>query len=313
MAIRVFIDGAAGTTGLEIRERLAGRSEIAQIVLPDADRKDAAKRADALNSADIVILCLPDDAAREAVALIANEKVRVIDASSAHRVADGWTYGFPELDPGQAEAIANARFVSNPGCWPSGFLALVRPLVRAGLIPTDWPLIYSGASGYSGGGRSMIAEFEDRNAANFTATGYRAYGLTLAHKHLPEMQKHARIEHVPIFLPAVARSYRGMLGEVALPLHAFGRRPSIEAIENTLRDAYRDSDVVRVRDGDETLVTIEADAGTDRMSLRVFGNAERGQARLIATYDNLGKGAAGAAVQNLNIMAGLEPTAGLVL
>jgi len=314
MTIQVFIDGAAGTTGLEIRERLTGRSEINQIVLAEADRKDSAKRAEALNSADFVILCLPDDAAREAVALIENERVRVIDASSAHRVAPGWTYGLAELDPGQADAIAAARFVSNPGCWPSGFLALVRPLVRAGLIPADWPLIYSGASGYSGGGRSMIAEFEDEAAPGFTATAFRAYGLGLEHKHLPEMQKHARIEHAPIFLPAVARTYRGMLGEVALPLHAFGRRPSIAAIEGALHDAYRDSPVVRVIEGgDEKTVTIEADAGTDRMSLRVFGNAERGQARLIATYDNLGKGAAGAAVQNLNIMAGLDPVAGLVL
>lgn len=310
MSINVFIDGAAGTTGLEIADRLAGRGEIALITLADADRKDAAKRAQALNSADFVILCLPDDAAREAVELIANERTRVIDASSAHRVADGWTYGFAELEPAHAAAIHEARLVSNPGCWPTGFLALVRPLVRAGLIPPDWPLSASGASGYSGGGKSMIAEFEQ----GATDTAFRTYGLTLEHKHLPEMQKHARIEHAPIFQPAVARAYRGMLIEVPLALHALPRKPSVQSIEAALADAYRDSPIVHVLPGEDVaLVTVEDVAGTDRMHLRVFGNADRGQARLIATLDNLGKGAGGAAVQNLNIMAGLDPVAGLVL
>ncbi|MBX3564803.1 MAG: N-acetyl-gamma-glutamyl-phosphate reductase [Sphingomonas sp.] len=306
---RVFIDGAVGTTGLEIRERLAGRSEIELILLDDKARKNARKRKEALNAADFVILCLPDDAAREAVEMIGNTTTRVIDASSAHRVADGWTYGFPELEPGHMAAIAEAQRVSNPGCYPTGFLALVRPLVRAGLIPVDYPLSVNATSGYSGGGKSMIAEFEGGDAP----TAFRAYGLTLAHKHVPEMQKHARIVHPPIFQPAVANVYRGMVVEVPLPLHAFTRRPSLEAIENALRDAYKDSPLVRVLDADASAVTIEEDAGTDRLSLRVFGNADAGQARLIATLDNLGKGAAGAAVQNLNIMAGFDPVAGLVL
>jgi N-acetyl-gamma-glutamyl-phosphate reductase len=275
MTIRVFIDGAVGTTGLEIRERLDGRAGIEQIILSDKDRKDAAKREDALNSADFVILCLPDDAAREAVEMIKAAKVRVIDASSAHRVADGWSYGFPELEPGQAAQIA--------------------------------------VSGYSGGGKSMIAEFEDAGAAGHTDTAFRNYGLNLGHKHVPEMTKHARIVHPPIFQPAVARTYRGMLVEVPLPLHAFTRRPSLDAIENALREAYKDSPIVRVLPGDAATVRIEEDAGTDRLSLRVFGNPETGQARLVATLDNLGKGAAGAAVQNLNIMAGFDQTAGLVL
>jgi N-acetyl-gamma-glutamyl-phosphate reductase len=313
MTIRVFIDGAVGTTGLEIRERLDGRDGIEQLILDDADRKDPRKREDALNSADFVILCLPDDAAREAVAMIRADKVRVIDASSAHRVAPEWTYGFAELEPGQASAIAEAKWVSNPGCYPTGFLALVRPLIRAGLVPHDTPLSVNAASGYSGGGKSMIAAFEDSDAADATATAMRAYGLTLSHKHLPEMQKHARIEHPPIFMPSVVRTYRGMLVEVPLHLHAFTRRPSIEACENALRDAYKDSPIVRVLPADIGLVTIEEDAGTDRLSLRVFGNPETGQARLVATLDNLGKGAAGAAVQNLNIMAGFDQTAGLVL
>jgi N-acetyl-gamma-glutamyl-phosphate reductase len=313
MTIRIFIDGAVGTTGLEIRERLDGRAGIEQLILGEADRKDPAKREDALNSADFVILCLPDDAAREAVAMIRADKVRVIDASTAHRVAPDWVYGFAELEPGQMNAIAEARWVSNPGCYPTGFLALVRPLVRAGLVPLDHVFSVNAVSGYSGGGKSMIAEFEDQNSDSFTATAFRGYGLNLEHKHVPEMQKHARIEHPPIFQPAVVRTYRGMVVEVPLPLHTFTRRPSLEAIENALRDAYKDSPLIRVLPGDVPTVSIEEDAGTDRLSVRVFGNAERGQARLVATLDNLGKGAAGAAVQNLNIMAGLDPTAGLVL
>lgn len=310
MTVSVFIDGAAGTTGLEIRERLAGRSEIELIALADADRKDAGKRAEALNGADFVILCLPDDAAREAVSLITNDRTRVIDASTAHRVADGWTYGFAELEPAQVQAIADAPRVSNPGCWPTGYLALVRPLVRAGLIPADWQLSAGGASGYSGGGKAMIAEFEDGSEP----TGFRAYGLDLDHKHLPEMQKHARMEHPPIFMPAVAHAYRGMLVEVPLALGALPRKPSPAQILQILADAYRDSPIVRViEENDAKLVRLEDDASTDRLTIRVFGNADRGQARLIATLDNLGKGAGGAAVQNLNIMAGFDPTAGLVL
>lgn len=312
MIARVFIDGAAGTTGLEIRERLAGRSEIDVMVLDDQDRKDPKKREEALNAADFVILCLPDDAAREAVAMIRNDRTRVIDASTAYRTAPDWTYGFAEFEPGQAAAIAEAARVSNPGCYPTGFLALVRPLIRAGLIPHDFPLSVNAVSGYSGGGRAMIAEFEG-NGPEATETAFRPYGLSLAHKHVPEMQKHARIEHPPIFLPSVARTYRGMIVEVPLPLFAFTRKPSVEALETVLRDAYRDSPVVQVLPADVATVSIEENAGTDRLSVRVFGNDEARQARLIATLDNLGKGAAGAAVQNLNIMAGLDPTAGLVL
>lgn len=306
----VFIDGAVGTTGLEIRDRLAGRGEFAVITLDGDARKDRDARAEALNDADFVILCLPDDAAREAVAMIANDRTRVIDASSAHRVADGWTYGFAELEPAQAAALAESARVSNPGCYPTGFLALIRPLVRTGLVPHDWPLSVNAVSGYSGGGKAMIAEFESGDEP----TAHRAYALNLAHKHLGEMQRHARIAHPPIFQPAVTRTCRGMLVEVPLPLHALPRKPSPAAIESALRDAYRDSPIIRVVASEETsAVRVEEDADTDRMTLRVFGNPENGQARLIATLDNLGKGAAGAAVQNLNIMAGLDPTAGLRL
>ncbi len=305
----VFIDGAAGTTGLEIRERLSSRNEIDIVVLDDARRKDPKARAEALNDAHFVILCLPDDAAREAVSLIVNPRTRVIDASTAHRTADGWTYGFPELEPDQSALIAGAPRVTNPGCYPTGFLALVRPLVRAGLIPTDWPVSVNAVSGYSGGGKAMIAEYEGGGAD----TAWRNYALDLAHKHVPEMQRHARLAHPPLFQPSVARTYRGMVVEVPLPLHAFAGRTTPETLADTLRTAYAGSAIVRVAGSDVGAVSIEDDAGSDRMTLRVFGNAERGQARLVATLDNLGKGASGAAVQNLNIMAGLDPTAGLVL
>uniref|UniRef100_UPI0035CAB4F0 N-acetyl-gamma-glutamyl-phosphate reductase n=1 Tax=uncultured Sphingomonas sp. TaxID=158754 RepID=UPI0035CAB4F0 len=309
MTVSVFIDGAAGTTGLEIRERLAGRRDITLVTLDDARRKDPAARAEALNDSDFVILCLPDDAAREAVGLIANERTRVIDASTAYRTADGWTYGFAELEPGQLAAIAEARRVTNPGCYPTGFLALIRPLVRAGLVPVDWGLSVNAVSGYSGGGKAMIAEYEGVNPP----PAARAYALGLAHKHVPEMQKHARLEHPPIFAPSVANTYRGMIVEVPLALYRFKRHPTLHVCEAVLREAYPEGGLIRIAEGDVGAVQIEDDAGTDRLTLRVCGNADTGQARLIATLDNLGKGAAGAAVQNLNIMAGFDPLAGLTV
>ncbi len=309
MTINVFIDGGHGTTGLEIAERLGGRKDVALIQLDDSVRKNSKARKTALNDADFVILCLPDDAAREAVEMITSDKTRVIDASTAHRVADGWAYGFAELEPGQQAAIAEARFVSNPGCYPTGFLGLVRPLVRAGLIPHDWALSVNAISGYSGGGKAMIAEFEDGKAK----TRARLYALGLAHKHIPEMQKHARIAHPPIFSPSVADTYRGMIVEVPVPLHALPRKPSLTQLETVLSDAYKECALIDIAPGDAQFVAIEDDAGSDRLTLRVCGNDETGQARLIATLDNLGKGAAGAAVQNLNIMAGFDATAGLTL
>jgi N-acetyl-gamma-glutamyl-phosphate reductase len=309
MTVSVFIDGAAGTTGLEIRERLAGRGDITLVTLDDARRKDPAARAEALNDSDFVILCLPDDAAREAVGLIANDRTRVIDASTAYRTADGWTYGFAELEPGQPAAIAEAKRVTNPGCYPTGFLALIRPLVRAGLVPVDWGLSVNAVSGYSGGGKAMIAEYEGVNPP----PAARAYALGLAHKHVPEMQKHARLEHPPIFAPSVANTYRGMIVEVPLALYRFKRHPTLHVCEAVLREAYPEGGLIRIAEGDVGTVQIEDDAGTDRLTLRVCGNADTGQARLIATLDNLGKGAAGAAVQNLNIMAGFDPLAGLTV
>ena len=309
MSVSVFIDGAAGTTGLDIRERLAGRADLALLMLDEDRRKDAVARTEALNDADVTILCLPDDAAREAVALIRNDRTRVIDASTAHRVAEGWTYGFPELAPDGADSVVGAMRVSNPGCYPTGFLALVRPLVAAGLVPADWPLSVNAVSGYTGGGKAMIADFE--NGAEPTA--YRAYALDLGHKHMAEMQHHAGLAHPPIFTPAVARTPRGMVVEVGLHLHALPLRPSLAAIRSAIAEAYDGCPLIRLAPPDTAQVRIEDDAGTDRLTLHVGGDDRTGQARLLATLDNLGKGAGGAAVQNLNLMAGLDPLAGLHL
>ena len=299
MTIRVFIDGAAGTTGLEIEARLAGRAEFELVTLDDTRRKDARVRRDALNAADIVILSLPDDAAREAVALIDNPATRVIDASTAHRTAPGWTYGFPELGCD----VAGAMRVSNPGCYATGFSGLVAPLVRTGLIGLDARLSCHAVSGYAGGGKAMIAEFEDAEAP----TAWRSYALTLAHKHVPEMQFHSGLTHPPLFAPSVAATHRGMIVDVPL----FGVDPA--AARGALEAAYARSRIVRVADHDEADLTIEHMAGCDAMDLFVFARDDGSQCRLVAALDNLGKGAAGAAVQNLNLMAGLPETTGLRL
>lgn len=314
MSTKVFIDGGHGTTGIEIADRLAGRAELSLITVPEELRRDAGARRDALNAADVVILCLPDDAAREAVALIDNDHTRVIDASTAHRVADGWTYGFPELEPGHREVLADSRFVANPGCWPTGFLALVRPLVLAGLLPADWPVTVSGASGYSGGGKAMIAEYEGEAGA---PSAFRPYGLALGHKHVPEMTRYSGLSHPSIFAPAVANAYRGMIVEVPLQLRAMPGAPTLADIHAALAAAYAGSRIVSVASLDESAaighVALEHVGATDRLALFVFGSEASGQARLVAALDNLGKGAAGAAVQNLNILAGLPETAGLRL
>lgn len=307
MTLSVFIDGASGTTGLEIRERLQGRPEFALLLLDEAQRKNPAARRAALNDSDVAILCLPDDAAREAVGLIdPTGSTRVIDASSAHRTAEGWTYGFPELVG--RDAVAGARVVSNPGCYPTGFLALVAPLVRAGLLPVDWPYTVNAVSGYSGGGKALIARFEAEPDLAF-----RSYALALGHKHLGEMQRHAALAHAPVFAPAVVPAYRGMVVEVPLPLAAMGGIGP-DALREGLAEFYRDSAVIRVDPAErDELVLTRAMEPWDGMRLHVFADAAGTQARLIAVLDNLGKGASGAAVQSLNLMAGLDETAGLRL
>jgi N-acetyl-gamma-glutamyl-phosphate reductase len=340
MAARIFIDGAVGTTGLEIRERLAARGDISLIQLSDAARKDPRARAGALNDADIVILCLPDEAARDAVALIENPSVRVIDASSAHRVAPGWVYGFPELEADQRAKIATAARVTNPGCWPTGFLALTRPLLRAGIVPPDFPVTVTGVSGYSGGGKAMIEEFEAKGSPRYVETVVRTYALTLSHKHLPEMHVHSGLAHPPVFSPFVGRFYRGMIVEVPLQLWALPGKPKALDLYMELAKAYRGEKLVEVADLDHVDFTMavakairegkSADVPrpdfamppqsidaemlklTNGMKLFVLGNDAPQQARLVAVLDNLGKGASGAAVQNLNIMLGLPETTGLV-
>lgn len=310
MTHRVFIDGAAGTTGLEIRDRLAGREEFDLIVLDDAQRKDADKRCEALREADIAILCLPDEAAKEAVTLAEGSNTRIIDASSAHRVAEGWTYGFPELIG--HERIAGARLVSNPGCYPTGFLALIAPLVKAGLLPADWPYTVNAVSGYSGGGNALIERF-----AAEPDIAFRAYGLGLGHKHLAEMRAYARLSLAPVFSPSVIPAHRGMVIDVPIPATLLNDRNSAPMLESELATVYADSAIVTVLQSPDqpSEIVLRRDAEPwDGMELAVFdGGPESGQARLVARLDNLGKGASGAAIQNLNIMCGLPETAGLRL
>jgi N-acetyl-gamma-glutamyl-phosphate reductase len=305
----VFIDGAAGTTGLEIAERLSNRPEFEMVALEGDRRKDPAARREALNDADFAVLCLPDDAAREAVALIdAASRVRVIDASSAHRVAPGWVFGFPEVT-GRA-AVASAQRVSNPGCYSTGFIALVAPLVRAGLLPADWPYTVNAVSGYSGGGKALIGRYEaDRDIA------WRGYALQLGHKHVPEMQQRCGLVHPPLFSPAVIPAHRGMVVDVPLPLAAMPGAGTPAAMHDWLSAFYGDSPVVRMGGSiaaGELLLRISA-TPSDALELFVLASPDGSQARLVARLDNLGKGASGAAVQSLNLMAGLEETAGLQL
>ncbi|QUD88962.1 N-acetyl-gamma-glutamyl-phosphate reductase [Phenylobacterium montanum] len=315
MAPKVFIDGEAGTTGLQIRARLERREDLRLVSIDPERRKDPAARAEMLNGADLVILCLPDDAAREAVALIDNPAVKVVDASTAHRTASDWSFGFPEFAPGQRAAVAGAKRVSNPGCYSTGAIALLAPLVRGGLVPAGWPVTINAVSGYSGGGKAMIAEFEDETLPGHTKVPYRIYAMGLEHKHVPEIQKHAGLAHRPLFTPAVGRYAQGMIVEVPLQLWAMPERPAPADLHAALAKAYDGERFVEVASLEEVagLKTLDPEGlnGTNRMKLYVFGNASAGQARLVALLDNLGKGASGAAVQNLNLMLGLDEGAGL--
>lgn len=315
MAARVFIDGEAGTTGLQIRERLATRQDIELLSIRDDLRKDAGARAELLNAADVAILCLPDAAAIEAVALIENDTTRVIDASTAHRVADGWAYGFAEMTKDNSAAIAASKRVANPGCWPQGVIAVMRPLIAAGLVPADFPITVNGISGYSGGGKAMIADYE---AAGDDANEFAPYGLGFSHKHLPEMQRYATLEQVPLFVPAVGNFAQGMLTSVPLQLSQLDRVPTGAELHAAIADHFASvpGSYVEVA----PLEKIERSAGlnpqahngTNNMRLHVFANDENAQAVLMATYDNLGKGASGAAVQNLNLMIGSDANISLV-
>ena len=309
MVAKIFIDGEAGTTGLQIRERLEHRRDLEVLSIAQDKRKDQDERKRLLNAADVAILCLPDDAAKESVSLIENDTTRVIDASTAFRVDPDWAYGFAEMDQGQSEKIAAARFVANPGCWPQGLIATVRPLIDAGLLPADFPVTYHGISGYTGGGKQMIAEYEAQGAA---ASHFMPYGLTFNHKHVPEMTAYTRLSRAPLFVPTVGDFAQGMTTFVPLQLSQLPNPPKARDIHAAIAEHFagiRDS-FVEVAPLEETGKIPGLDPqtynDTNRMQLHVFGNDERGQVVLAAVYDNLGKGASGAAVQNLNLMLGVN-------
>ncbi|VFR32345.1 N-acetyl-gamma-glutamyl-phosphate reductase [plant metagenome] len=301
---RVFIDGDQGTTGLQIHTRLHGRADIEIQTLPAAHRKDARRRADALNSCDIAILCLPDEAAREAVASLENPKVRVIDASSAHRTHPGWAYGFPELSSDQPRLIAQANRVTNPGCYPTGAIGLLHPLVTTGLLPRDYPLSIHAVSGYSGGGRAAVELHEGASAPQ--APAFQVYGLALMHKHVPEIQRYAGLDLPPIFMPAYGSYRQGIVLSVPLHQRLLPEGVDAEALHACLTRHYAATSYVRVLPVVSSSALERLDPqrlnGTNDMELAIFANPERGQILLTAVFDNLGKGAAGAAVQNLDLM-----------
>jgi len=315
MSPSIFIDGEHGTTGLQIRTRLEGRKDIELMSLAVDNRRNVDMRRRMLNEADLVVLCLPDDAARESVSMIENPHVKVVDASTAHRVADDWVYGMPEYDAEQKGRIADATRVSNPGCYAIASIGLLHPLTDAGLLPRDFPITINAISGYSGGGKSMISEFEDPDDEAYTEVPFRVYGMKLEHKHVPEITKWSGLSERPLFVPSVGRYHKGMIVQIPLQLWALPGKPSPKDLQETLEKHYDGCRFVTVESVEDVeniaLLMPEELNDTNELRLFVFGNEERGQAILVGLLDNLGKGASGQAVQNLNIMLGLPEEAGL--
>ncbi|GES44878.1 N-acetyl-gamma-glutamyl-phosphate reductase [Rhizobium dioscoreae] len=307
MAPKIFIDGEHGTTGLQIRTRMADRRDVELLSIPEAERRNAAMREDMLNSADIAILCLPDDASKEAVKMVAgNNNVRVIDTSTAFRIHPDWAYGFAEMDSNQGSKIKAARFVANPGCYPTGAIGVIRPLRAAGILPTDYPVTVNAVSGYTGGGKQMIAQMENPDHPDAITAPHFLYGLPLTHKHVPEMTTHGLLERAPIFSPSVGRFPQGMIVQVPLHLGDLAEGATLESIHAALVEHYAGQDIVQVVSLDESRALPRVNAvelaGKDTMKLFVFGTPGGAQVNLVALLDNLGKGASGAAVQNMDLM-----------
>ena len=307
MKPKIFIDGEHGTTGLQIRSRMADRADVELLSIPEAERRNAAMREDLLNSADIAILCLPDEASKEAVAMTAtNNNVRIIDTSTAFRVHPDWAYGFAEMDRAQGEKIRAARHVANPGCYPTGAVGLIRPLVMAGILPAGHRVTVNAVSGYTGGGKQLIAQMEDAASPDHIASPHFLYGLPLRHKHVPEMKTHGLLDHAPIFSPSVGRFPQGMIVQVPLFLDDLEGGATLETVHAALAAHYAGQDIVEVVPLETSAKLPRVDAvalaGQDTMQLFVFGTPDGGEINLVALLDNLGKGASGAAVQNMDLM-----------
>lgn len=307
MTAKIFIDGEHGTTGLQIRTRLADRRDIELLSIPEAERRNAAMREDMLNNADVAILCLPDDASKEAVSMVAgNNNVRIIDTSTAYRIAPDWAYGFAEMDKAQGDKISSARFVANPGCYPTGAIGLIRPLRAAGLLPDGYPVSVNAVSGYTGGGKQMIAQMEDLSRDDAITANNFLYGLPLKHKHVPEMKTHGLLDRAPLFSPSVGRFAQGMIVQVPLFAADLKDGTTIKTIHEALVAHYAGQDIVTVVSPEDSkgLSRIDAEelAGKDTMKLFVFGTEGGEHINLVALLDNLGKGASGAAVQNMELM-----------
>lgn len=315
---RVFIDGEAGTTGLQIYSRLAQRQDVTVVSIDPTQRKDVAERVRLIDSVDLAILCLPDAAALEVVSQVSSPTVKILDASTAHRTHPDWAYGFPELAPGQRKAIAMAQRVSNPGCYPTGFLAAMKPLVSAGLLPVSFPVTVNAISGYSGGGRKMMEAYANYWGEPEPAYPYGVYGLTFGHKHVQEMQHYSGLAHAPLFLPAVGAFEQGMLVQMPLPLWTLENPPTGQQLHDALAAYYADAPFIKVNElgdveelRDRKFLDTKNANGTNQVQLFVFANDDTHEALIAARLDNLGKGASGAAVQNMNIMLGLPEHRGL--